>query len=107
MESQWERIGRPFGRPLRLSPFASRSIPRSHAAAAARPHAHNRTKRLGAFVHINSTTQQHDQRTLVQADAAAERIAASARRLASASLRRSPRRPTRRRRLQTVLQLTR
>ena len=106
MEWQWERIGRPFGL---SSPFAFRlSIHSTHrAAAAARPRAHTRTTHLSAFVHINSTTQQHDQRTLVQAASAAERIAASARPLDSAALLRSPRRPTRRRGLQTVLQLTR
>ena len=114
MESLWERIGRPHWPSLwlfRLSPFALRLSPldpfdssRSHRHSSTRAHSHNATS---AFVHINSTTQQHDQRTLVQAASAAERIAASVRPLVSASLRRSPRRPTRRRRLQTVLQLTR
>ena len=109
MEWQWER--RPLAVPLAWNCFASSPSPPapfdptpSHAD---RTRTHTRTTKLSTFVHINSTTRQHDQRTLSQADDAAERIDASARRLVSAALRRSPRRPTRRRRLQTVLQLTR
>ena len=106
---QWNGSGRRIGRPFgffasRLSPPAPFHSPRSHSRSSTRAHSHKATS---AFVRINSTTQQHDQRALVQAGSAAERIAASARLLVSASLLRSPRRPTRRRGLQTVLQLTR